>query len=79
VRGVKQLMRAARRGTWFHLGAVITLRSRGRMPASPPPPFPFYNLDALLSSLLSVCVLSEIVLFGGHSGSRQSPQTDQNR
>ena len=45
----------------------------------PAAPFPFYNLDALLSSLLSGCVLSEIVLFGGHSGSRQSPQTDQNR
>ena len=42
--------------------------------------FLFYNLDALLSSLLSVRVLPEIVRFGWHTnGSRQSTQTSQNR
>src|SRR6267378_131834 len=42
--------------------------------------FLFYNLDALLSSLLSVRVLPEIVRFGWHTnGSRQSSQTIQNR
>src|ERR1700720_2476185 len=42
--------------------------------------FLFYNLDALLSSLLSLRVLPEIVRFGWHTnGSRQSPQTIQNR
>src|ERR1700682_2577199 len=42
--------------------------------------FPFYNLYALLSSLLSVRVLPEIVRFGWHTnGSRQSSQTIQNR